>query len=152
MRPPTEERRDYLYREIPSNLEAVDSLCREIRSLLQKKGLSARSFPVEAASREYLNNAVMHGNRRDERKKVTYSLRIGRKWIHVQITDEGAGFDWKSAQRSPLPDPAVTSGRGIFIGALYAEGVAFNRRGNRVTLKIKREIKGGSSRHGELHD
>ena len=127
-----------LHREIPSRLAEVDMLCREIRSLLVDNGLGEVSFPVELAARECLNNAVIHGNRCDASKKVALNLQFGRKWIFLRVSDEGSGFDWRKVRRAPPPDKAIISGRGLSIAALYAQRIRFNRRGNQVTLWLKR--------------
>jgi serine/threonine-protein kinase RsbW len=127
-----------LHREIPSRLVEVDVLCREIRSLLMGKGLAEVSFPVELLAREFLNNAVIHGNRGDASKKVALNLRIKRKWISLRISDEGSGFNWRKARRAPPPDQEGVSGRGLSFSTLYAQRIAFNQRGNQVTLWLKR--------------
>jgi len=130
--------RTALEREIPSRLEEVDELCRQIRALLHDQGLGEVSFPVELAARECLNNAVIHGNRGDASKKVALNLQFRRKWILLQVSDEGPGFDWRRAKRTPLPGDESTSGRGLSVLSLFAHRIAFNRRGNRVTLWLKR--------------
>jgi len=140
-----------LHREVPSHLAEVDPVCREIRAFLEDKGQKAACFPVELLAREWLNNAIIHGNGRDAAKKVALNLEVGRKWICLQIIDEGRGFNWRKAKRAP-PEDTVTGGRGMPISAVYAQRVSFNQRGNRVTLWLKKENKGGSKAHGQLHD
>ena len=126
------------HREIPSRLVDADILCREIRSLLVDNGLGEVSFEVELAARECLNNAVIHGNRSDARKKVALNLQIRKNWIFLQVSDEGYGFNWRKARKVPPPGGANIGGRGLSIVALYAHRMAFNRRGNQVTLWLKR--------------
>jgi len=126
------------HREIPSRLAEVDMLIKEIRSCLVDNGLGEVGFPVELAARECLNNAVIHGNRRDARKKVALNLQIRRKWILLRVSDEGSGFNWRKGKRAPPPGDAGISGRGLSIVALYAHRIVFNRRGNQVTLWLKR--------------
>ncbi len=130
-----------LQRDMPSRLPPVESLCREIRALLQQNGLAAVAFPVELSARECLNNAVLHGNRRAAMKRVRLDMRIGRKWICLQVTDQGDGFNWRQARAAAPADTTKTSGRGLAICTLYAERVAFNQRGNRITLWLKKTKK-----------
>jgi serine/threonine-protein kinase RsbW len=125
-------------REIPSLLAEVDMLCREIRSLLLDNGLGEVSFPVELAARECLNNAVIHGNRSDASKKVALNLQFRRNCIFLQVSDEGSGFNWRKVKRAPPPGDAGIGGRGLSIVALYAHRITFNRRGNQVTIWLKR--------------
>ena len=61
-------------------------------------------------------NAVVHGNRYSEHKKVRFSVAHNTERFTVRIADEGEGFDFEN-----LPDPLApenllrTSGRGIFL-------------------------------------
>jgi serine/threonine-protein kinase RsbW len=127
-----------LHREIPSRLGEVDGVCREIRSLLTGRGLEGACFSAQLLAREGLTNAIVHGHQRDETKKIEFDLRVGRKWISLQILDQGPGFNWRKARRAPPPKDTAPSGRGLCISALYAQRITFNRRGNRITLWLKK--------------
>lgn len=124
-------------RVVPSRLEEVDGLCAEAKDMLLHHGLALFCFPVDLLTREFMNNAILHGNRRDPGKMVTFMLKIARKWISLTIADEGQGFRWRKARRTRAEE-TDTSGRGLSIGALYANHMVFNRSGNKVTLWLKR--------------
>jgi len=115
----------------------ADSLCLEIRALLQPRDLDRICFPVELLTRECLANAVTHGNRSDPGKWIVLRLWAGREWIRLQVTDEGPGFAWRKIRQSKL-DTAASSGRGLQLYTLYAERVRFNRSGNQITLWISK--------------
>ncbi len=132
-----------LQRVIPSEMAEVDPLCLDIRTHLDNHGLTSARFAVELLAREWLGNAIVHGNGRKSGRKVAINLLIGRKWIRLQIVDEGAGFNWRRAKKAPLPEDTAVKGRGFPISALYADRIAFNHPGNRVTLWLKKEGKGG---------
>jgi anti-sigma regulatory factor (Ser/Thr protein kinase) len=153
---PMDMTRKSLHQEIPSRLAEADLLCQEIRSLLEENGLAAVCFPVELLAREFLKNAIVHGNGRDDRKKVALKLHIGRKWIHLQVIDEGPGFNWRKARRAPPPHNTAVSGRGLSIAALYAQRITFSQRGNQVTLWLnkvnKNKNQGGPKKHGRIYD
>jgi anti-sigma regulatory factor (Ser/Thr protein kinase) len=119
----------------------VEVVCTEIRRHLEANGLAAACFAVELATRECLCNAVIHGNDRDPKKRIHLDLRIGRTWLRLQVTDAGPGFNWREVRKVPRDDTA-RDGRGLAICALYAERVAFNRRGNRISIWIRKR-KGG---------
>ena len=125
-----------LTRTISSDLTEIDAICRDARKLLETMSLIQHGFSVELLLREFLNNAMIHGNGLDSHKRVKVSLQIGFKWIRIQIADEGPGFDWRKARRIP-PDPDAESGRGLAIAMIYAQRVRFNRIGNQVTIWIK---------------
>lgn len=142
MKSPGKQTGPSLSQTIPSRMAEVESLCIQVRELLQKKGLSRACFPVELLARECLNNAVLHGNRNDSDKSVLFRLWIGRERIRLQVTDEGPGFDWRKANIN-RSGTTSTSGRGLPLYALYAERVQFNRRGNQITLWIGKSNRTG---------
>lgn len=127
-------------RTVASRLTETDGLCRSLRDWLSEVGLPARSFAVELLARESLNNAVTHVNRSDVDKKIRLELRVGRKWMRLQVADEGPGFDWRKARRRHH-ELDSESGRGLALFSLYAEQVRFNRRGNQITLWFRRDRK-----------
>jgi serine/threonine-protein kinase RsbW len=130
-----------LRRTIPSRLEAVDALCLEIRSLFEKNGLAAKAFIVELLARECLNNAVLHGNGSNRRKHVSLELLCARKWIHLHITDEGPGFNWRRRFTGSLPERTANHGRGMPIITQFADRARFNRRGNQISLWLLKDSK-----------
>jgi serine/threonine-protein kinase RsbW len=132
-----------LCQTIPSQLDEVDSLCLKIRELLKSNCLGEACFGVELLARECLNNAVIHGNRGDAEKSIELSLFVGRKWIRLQVSDQGPGFAWRET-RQKSSDTAASSGRGLNLYELYARRVEFNDSGNRITLWIsKKNQRGG---------
>ena len=68
------------------------------------------------AVRECMVNAVVHGNRYNEHKKVHFLLERSESKLTITIGDEGSGFDLAS-----LPDPLAPenllrqSGRGLLL-------------------------------------
>jgi serine/threonine-protein kinase RsbW len=122
-------------RAIPSVLSEVDGVCREVQTLLERHGAASRCFAADLLLREFLNNAILHGNRSDARKQVRVVVTVGRKWIVCRVADEGPGFNWRTKRRTP-PEADATSGRGLAIGALYAQRLRYNRAGNQVTFWI----------------
>jgi len=127
-----------LHHVMDSDLGLVDAVCRDARSLLACHGQTECVFAVDLLLREFLNNAVVHGNGQDPAKQVEVTMQIGRDWIVLTVTDQGPGFDWRARRRAP-PDEDATSGRGIAIGAQFAQRMKFNREGNQVMLWINKD-------------
>lgn len=123
-------------RTIPSDLAAVEAVCQEARRLLVSEGQTDHAFTLDLLLREFLNNAVLHGNCQAANKRVRVAVRVGRTRIVVRIEDEGVGFDWRAMAKRAPADELATSGRGLGIGALYAQRLRFNRTGNQVVLWI----------------
>jgi anti-anti-sigma factor len=120
---------------------AAEAQCLRIRDTLQANGLGALSFPVELLARECLANAIDHGNRHADDKSIVLRFAVGRKWIRLQVADEGPGFDWRTGLECET-NTTSSSGRGLPLYRLYAERVEFNRSGNRITLWIDRKRAG----------
>jgi serine/threonine-protein kinase RsbW len=122
---------------VASRLELVDGICGSVRDLLGRHGLEHVQFSVDLLLREFVVNAMEHGNGLDPGKRVTVDVKIGPKWVVLRILDEGPGFRWRTMSRTP-PDEISTSGRGLAIGALYAHKLRFNNAGNQITLWISK--------------
>lgn len=75
-----------------------------------------RFINLQIACSEALVNAIVHGNKEDDNKKVYTEIEYDTKVLTVRIKDEGYGFDINE-----LPDPTSNenilkeSGRGIYI-------------------------------------
>ena len=86
---------------------------------------------------EAVNNAIIHGNRSDSRKRVT--VRVERRMSHLSIVveDEGCGFDFRQ-----LPDPTEPEnltkigGRGVFLMHNLCDAVRYQRNGCAVELRF----------------
>ena len=97
-------------------------------------------FGVHLALDEALVNAIFHGNAHDETKRVRFACRLSPERIHVEITDEGPGFDPDS-----LPDPTTPcrrgcpGGRGVLLMRAFMSRVEFCDHGSRVVLEKERD-------------
>ena len=126
-----------LHRVMPSRLKEVDAVSVEVRTFMSVHGLAKKSFGLELLLRECLNNAILHGNRRQAAKKVSLDLRLGRRWLRLRIADEGPGFNWRRFRHNKAKLTA-THGRGFSIVEAYSDKSSYNRCGNQITLWLKR--------------
>ena len=84
---------------------------------------------------EAVTNAIKHGNKFQEDKKVYIDIHIDVERIKIVVADEGPGFDVKA-----VPDPTdpanflKPSGRGILFMSIGMDEVRFNEKGNILTL------------------
>ena len=125
-----------LCRVLHSRLEEVDTVSEEIRAFISANGLVRKSFGLELLARECLNNAVLHGNRQQASKMVRLNLRLGRRWLRLQIADEGPGFNWRRFRHNRVKLTA-THGRGFSIVEKYSDKANYNRCGNQITLWLR---------------
>ena len=94
---------------------------------------------------ELLNNALVHGNDLDPALKISLEMVFDQQSLTVSIADEGRGFSYGplltklQQQVENLPTK-----RGLFIVNYLMDELAFNDRGNRVTV-VKHLVEPGNS-------
>ena len=82
---------------------------------------------MSVAVRESVVNAIKHGNREDETKRVALEFVLHPKALEVQVLDQGVGFD-----PSGVPDPVLeenllkADGRGIFFMRSFMDEVSYS--------------------------
>jgi serine/threonine-protein kinase RsbW len=93
------------------------------------------------AVREGISNAIKHGNKLDESKKVKILLVFENKELHVSIEDQGEGFNPESVDNPLLPDNLLKStGRGIFYIKNFMDEVKYEFRDGKTILKMKKAL------------
>ena len=92
---------------------------------------------VLVAVMEAVNNAINHGNKRDENKMVDVCFEKESDTLIITVTDEGTGFNPEL-----IPDPTKPeniekiSGRGVFLMRRLSDGIEFNEAGNSVKMSF----------------
>ena len=121
---------------IPSDPTEARRVQEQIERLLQDRATSDHDlFGIKLALEEALVNAIKHGNQMDRAKSVRISYRLHADRFEVHIADEGPGFD-----PADVPDPTAPEnlerpcGRGLMLMRHYMNEVAFNGRGNSVSM------------------
>jgi serine/threonine-protein kinase RsbW len=125
--------------QLPSKPESITLLENLIEQIADKHNVSEDTFAnMMTCLNEIAINAIVHGNKLDESKKVIVNAEVDSKRVIWTVTDEGAGFDYDH-----LPDPTAVenienlTGRGVFIVKQLADQCVFNTRGNEVELHFK---------------
>jgi serine/threonine-protein kinase RsbW len=107
-------------------LQAVsDQVCKEV-------GLDEDSIHwVSVAVRESIANAIKHGNKNDQSKKVFVEFDVraeGAPALSIRVRDEGAGFDPDEIADPLAPENLLKgSGRGIFLIRSFMDEVVLQR-------------------------
>ncbi|MDP3428245.1 MAG: ATP-binding protein [Humidesulfovibrio sp.] len=122
-----------LERSFAASLDEVESFLAEMHAFLLSCGVDACGFELELIAREALGNAVRHGSRNDPAQTVSVRLTVHPGRAELNVTDGGAGFDWRGAP-SCVPNPDCETGRGLSILKYYADSVDFNETGNSVSI------------------
>jgi serine/threonine-protein kinase RsbW len=128
-----------LQRALDSTLESVDSAEELAVGAAQRAGFGEDDLmKIGMAVREGMVNAVVHGNRYSERKKVHLSVTQGPERLQVTIADEGEGFDFENLPNPLAPENLMaTSGRGIFLIRSFMDEFRMrrlDRGGTEVTM------------------
>ncbi len=125
--------------QLPSKPESITPLELLIEQIADKHQVSEDTFAnMMTCLNEIAINAIVHGNKLDESKKVIVKADVDAKRVIWTITDEGEGFDYDH-----LPDPTAEenlenlTGRGVFIVKQLADQCVFNSKGNEVELHFK---------------
>jgi CheY-like chemotaxis protein/anti-sigma regulatory factor (Ser/Thr protein kinase) len=69
---------------------------------------------------------------------VSISSRLSPEMFEITITDQGNGFDWRRLPAVAPENLLSYNGRGIFLTKIYFDEVAYNDKGNSVTLRRKK--------------
>ena len=126
--------------QLPSKLESLNLIENFADTLKEKYGISEDIYAnILICLSEVASNAIVHGNKEDEQKKVYINLEVhNNKLMIFTVSDEGEGFDYNI-----LPDPTAPenlenlAGRGIFIMKQLADQCIFNSSGNEIELHFK---------------
>jgi serine/threonine-protein kinase RsbW len=129
----------------PSTQKLLSAVDRYLERELRLAGVGADTIADLAISvSELVNNAILHGNRRDESKKVTLELFPAPGEITIYIEDEGEGFDPEKVA-NPLEAQNIMKevGRGIFIIRSRVDSVEFGRgRNGGMRVKLVKKYPG----------
>jgi len=127
---------------LPSDLafieEAVDLVARHLEASFIDRHLIR--FNLKVALTEALANAIYYGNAQDETKGVAIRVLFGRHAVHLEVTDEGGGFDYRFLPDPTLPDTLMLStGRGLFLIRNLVDEIRFNSTGNSICMILRRD-------------
>lgn len=126
--------------QLPSRLDSITTVENFVDSLKEQYNIGEDVYGnVLTCLSEATINAIIHGNKEDENKKVYINLEVqDNKKLIFTIADEGEGFDYNH-----LPDPTAPenienlTGRGVFIIKHLADQCIFNMKGNEIELHFK---------------
>jgi len=122
--------------EIASKLDRIPEVESLIDKVSEELGLNEDHYGnILIAVTEAVNNAIIHGNKYSDSKKVRVEVKKENAGVIFVVSDEGPGFDYLN-----LPDPTAPEnlekpdGRGIFLMKNLSDGVAFESNGSKVSI------------------
>ncbi len=98
-------------------------------------------YRLLVATTEAVNNAILHGNKRNPRKVVHIGCYIRGHILVMSVRDSGAGFDPETLA-NPLADENLLkeSGRGIFLIRSLIDDVSIRVRKTGTTVEMKIDL------------
>ncbi|MEJ5315558.1 MAG: ATP-binding protein [Tenuifilum sp.] len=121
---------------IPSKLEQISLIEKTIDEITEKLTLTPDVYgKILIAAIEGVNNAIVHGNKLDDKKVVKVNIKICDTKVCITISDQGKGFD-----PNTIPDPTIPenieniSGRGVFLMKKLSDEIAFENNGTTVKM------------------
>ncbi|MFM2048929.1 MAG: hypothetical protein RI955_1477 [Bacteroidota bacterium] len=93
---------------------------------------------IELVLGEAVNNAIIHGNKGDEKKMVSVSAENISNTLVLIISDEGEGFNYNN-----LPDPTLPenienpTGRGVFLMNHLTDLIIYSNNGSTIEIQFK---------------
>jgi serine/threonine-protein kinase RsbW len=112
---------------IPSSLDYIAAVDEFVESWLRRRKVPEDTIAdLAIAVTELVNNAVKHGNKKDQSKKVTVALRFINGEARATVSDEGEGFNPDTIP-NPISEENLLKeiGRGIFIVKSLMDKVEF---------------------------
>lgn len=120
----------------PSSIGLLESYVREV---LDSTGVCQSKYSeILISLTEAVNNAIIHGNKADEQKKVIVKCRGQKTGVAFSIKDEGAGFN-----HLDVPNPTderrieCCGGRGVYIMSQLADSINYSDNGSTVEMYFK---------------
>jgi serine/threonine-protein kinase RsbW len=106
---------------LDSRLDNIDSAENLILEFARRAGFRGDELEkVGLAVREVVANAIIHGNRLDEQKKVVVTALRTPGQLKVAVWDQGKGFDLDCVADPRSPEVLLKeSGRGIYMARAF---------------------------------
>ena len=127
---------------INSNKAEIDRAKQKVEEFIKFQNVNINIHDISMAFHEMLINALEHGNKFDESKKIEIRVILNDKFIQLSVKDEGEGFNWMQVKEEKagtildIQDEVATRGRGL--GFMMARTVSdyfyYNYKGNQVNF------------------
>ena len=121
----------------PKSIKRVEGFIHKIEKYSRLDEIQTNKLMVSLT--EAVNNAILHGNKSDAKKKVAVVCLCLPDELVITVADEGKGFKMSNV-KNPLEDENLlrTSGRGIFLMRTLMDRVEYEigKHGSTVTLVL----------------
>lgn len=111
----------------------IDNIGEKLEGIIQFLNLKKQCFEIKLIIIEAINNAFIHGNKKDKNKSICIEWRLEDNLLRVSITDCGEGVEKLKNYNYEDCDILAESGRGLQIINYYSDSVEF--KGNSIIMK-----------------
>ena len=128
--------------DIASRFEMLDVVQTALQQIADLAGFGEdENHYMSVAVRESVVNAIKHGNRMDETKRVGVVINLTPQALEVEIRDEGKGFDPTGVGDPLAPENLLKAdGRGMFFMRSFMDEVSYSfpPQGGALVRMVKR--------------
>lgn len=121
---------------IPSKVNEIKGIESIVGKIVSDFEVCQDKYPnILISLTEAVNNAIIHGNNKDEKKFVNINLKKTTLGLAISVSDEGKGFN-----PTMIPDPTCPEnvdccgGRGVFLIQQLTDQVHFRNNGSTVEM------------------
>ncbi len=120
--------------------ERINQIFTQVKKEWRQHGFGEPRDSLHIILEEAILNAWRHGNKNNPEKSIIVRRRFGNDF-HMEIIDEGQGFDPESALDPTSPENLTNpSGRGIFLIQHYADKVVFEKEGRQIMITLEKHL------------
>jgi serine/threonine-protein kinase RsbW len=133
--------------DIASRFEMLEVVQTVLASLANLAGFDEdEAHYLSVALRESVVNAIKHGNKMDEKKRVHVSFTLGPKALDLEVRDEGGGFEVANVLDPLAPENLLKAdGRGIFFMRSFVDEVRYSfPPGGGTVVHMRKAVKAAS--------
>ena len=119
-------------------IACVEEFLKKINSKLHIK--EDILYRLMVSCTEAVNNAIIHGNKSDDQKRVLIQCIAKKDTLTIRVKDQGKGFDPNKLRNPTLSENLLKeNGRGVFLMQSLMDKVSFKRlkSGSVVEMKVK---------------
>ncbi len=121
---------------IASNLKNLNHIQRFVEEVCDEYNINNSYFGnITVAINEAVRNAIIHGNKSDENKKVYIAFGRKNEAMIFVIKDQGSGFDYHNLI-DPTEEIGDNIGTGIFLINLLSDNVSFSDNGSTIEISF----------------
>jgi len=125
---------------VKNNINEVEKILTNVNNDFRLPETEFKNLIIAVS--EIVMNAIVHGNKLDEKKMVRVSVDFDDKQLKITIKDEGNGFDFDKKQDPTLDENIFkSSGRGLYIVKSLIENVEYinTGKGSKVIITINKK-------------